>query len=324
MLPVNAISVIIPLYNNAAFIDACLTAIHRCSPSSQIIVVDDASTDGSADIAARYPSTLFRLGQNRGAAYARNFGAKHADSDILFFLDSDILVDADSLERIIEKFTSNHELDALFGSYQKNTAPANYCSQYKNLLHHFTHQISSEEAATFCGGYGAVRRQVFEALNGFDESYRNLEDIEFGYRMFTAGYRIRLEKNLQFTHLKRYTFASLVRSDVFGRAIPWTRLMLNRRIFRSDLNTRWSNCGSVILVYLSLLLLFFPAKPIVWIGIISIFVLLNFPFLSFVHYERGLGFALRTLVMSWLFYFYSGIGLLTGIGSIIFDKVWNK
>lgn len=153
MSSANAISVIIPLYNNAAFIDACLTAIYRCTPSPQIIVVDDASTDGSADIAARYPCTLLRLGQNRGAAYARNLGAKHADSDILFFLDSDILVEADSLERIIEKFAANPELDALFGSYQKNTIPANYCSQYKNLLHHFTHQISSEEAATFCGGY---------------------------------------------------------------------------------------------------------------------------------------------------------------------------
>jgi hypothetical protein len=97
-----------------------------------------------------------------------------------------------------------------------------------------------------------VRREIFRALRGFDESKRALEDIEFGYRLHRAGYRIRLVKDLQFTHLKTYTLTSLVRSDVLNRAIPWTQLMLQHRIFRNDLNTKSNHVASVVVSFLIL------------------------------------------------------------------------
>ena len=80
-------------------------------------------------------------------------------------------------------------------------------SQYRNLLHHFVHQEGNPEASTFWAGCGAVRRAAFDAVAGYDEArFRrpSIEDIELGYRLRRAGYRIRLDRDLQCTHLKRW------------------------------------------------------------------------------------------------------------------------
>lgn len=321
----SSLSLIIPVYNAAATLEACLTSVISSLVPIQVIVVDDGSTDATCSIARRFPCEVLHTNRNTGAAAARNRGARAASGDILFFLDGDMLMERDTAARILEIFRADPSLDALFGSYQKETVPKNFVSVYKNLLHHYTHQNSAPTAATFCSGFGAVRRDVFLELNGFDESQQALEDIEFGYRLYRSGHQIRLIKDLQFTHLKTYTLAGLVRSDMLNRAIPWTRLMLKQHIFRNDLNTKSNNVASVLLAYLLVLaplwVWFIPSG--VWLAgvLLLLFVLANFGFLSFVTRERGLVFGLQCTVMSWFFYLYSGLGLLLGIGSFVRERV---
>jgi len=323
-MPPPTLTVIIPVYNGAASLEMCLDAVMRSSVRPQVIVVDDGSSDGSAEAAAPFPCTVLRMTANRGPAAARNRGAREATGDVLFFLDSDILVEPDTFARVAGIMEKTPELDALFGSYRKDTVPRGFFSQYKNLLHHFTHQAARPDAATFCAGFGAVRRAAFDALGGFDESIRALEDIDFGYRLHAAGRRIRLEKGLQFTHLKRYTLAGLVRSDLFSRAIPWTRLMLTHRIVRNDLNTRPAAAVSVGLSFLIAMLapacLFVPALTLAWLGLWLLLAALNASFLAFVTRERDAWFGLRTVVMSWFFYVYSGIGLLLGVAAHVLAR----
>ena len=214
---------------------------HSNFSAFEVIVVDDRSEDDSVSIARRFPCKVLESRINSGAAAARNLGAREARGDILFFLDADVLVKADTLASIAAVILANPDLTAVFGSYEKATLPDNFLSRYKNLLHHYTHQQSHEDAITFCGGFGAIRREAFNRLRGFDPECRYLEDIEIGYRMKRAGMRVRLLKNLQLTHCKRYTLRSLIRSDFLGRAIPWTRLILETGFARNDLNTRWNN-----------------------------------------------------------------------------------
>jgi hypothetical protein len=90
---------------------------------------------------------------------------------------------------------------------------------------------------------------VFLAANGFDEGYTrpSIEDIELGARLRQAGHRIRLCPEVQATHLKRWTLTSLWRTDIFARAIPWTRLILRQGRLFSDLNLAWhSRLGAVV------------------------------------------------------------------------------
>src|SRR5690606_27450488 len=109
---------------------------------------------------------------------------------------------------------------------------------------HYTHQHAQREAATFCGGFGAIRHDVFLATGGIDECPRFMEDVDLGYRLHLAGHRIRLSPGIQLTHTKRYSLRSLIRADVMQRAVPWTRVMLQRRVFRSDLNLRPNHLAS--------------------------------------------------------------------------------
>lgn len=318
------ITVVIPVRDGEQTIGDCLASVFRAEPApSQVIVVDDGSTDRSAQIAAAFPCSIIHT-ERRGAAAARNAGARAAQNDLLFFLDADIRMSRDTLARIVETLHARPEISAMFGSYQKETIPTNFFSIYKNLLHHYTHQVSAPDAATFCGGYGAVRRSVFRELGGFDETQGALEDIEFGYRMYRAGHRILLDKTLQFTHAKKYTLLGLIQSDVFNRSIPWTQVMLKRRIFRNDLNTQTNNVLSVILVGLiaAMLPLFFVTRASALVLLVAAvgLVLLNLPFYAFVFRERGLFFTLGAVLMNWFNYFYSGIGLLLGLFAYVLER----
>jgi GT2 family glycosyltransferase len=317
------VSLVVPIHNSAATISDCLTAVTKFTTApAQVILIDDGSIDNSAELASRFSFQLVRLEANLGAAAARNRGAALACSQIVFFLDADIVAPPDTIEHLVRIFDTRPDISAVFGSYQKETVPKNFVSDYKNLLHHFTHQTSAENAATFCAGFGAIRREVFEAYGGFNESQLALEDIELGYRLHRAGRPILLDKTLQFTHCKTYSLGSLVVSDVLNRAIPWTQLMLGQRIFRNDLNTKNNNIASVVAAFAlaaaPLWAWWVPAGAIIVLALLAAFIFLNRDFYDFVYRERGAAFLLKTIVINWFGYIYSGIGL--GLGILLYAK----
>jgi GT2 family glycosyltransferase len=248
-------SVIIPVYNSAADLNRCLTALETCERSPfECIVVDDGSDDDSALVAERHGARVIRLPARSGPAVARNRGAAAAGGDLLFFIDADVCVGVSALETI-ERVFSDPGVAAVMGSYDDQPADPGFVSQYKNLSHHYVHQRSQEEASTFWSGCGAVRREVFVELGGFDEGYGQpcIEDIELGYRMRARGHAIRLEKQLLVTHLKRWTLPGLVRTDIFQRGVPWILLMLRDRHMVNDLNLTWHSRVGTVLTYALLL-----------------------------------------------------------------------
>ena len=234
------LSVIIPVHNGGDEFGLCLEALRASSRCpEEIVVADDASTDGSAVLALRYGAQVVCLeGPPHGPAFARNRGAEKARGEILVFLDADVAIHSDALA-LMESYLNHHpEIAAVFGSYDVNPRAGSLVSRYKNLLHHYVHQHSQREASTFWGACGAIRREIFAALGGFDESYARpkIEDIEFGVRLRRAGQRVWLCPDVQVTHLKRWTFSTLLQADIFDRAIPWTRLILRETQLPSELN----------------------------------------------------------------------------------------
>ena len=319
-----AISVVIPVRNGTGTLHACLESVYRSAFSDfEVVVVDDGSVDGTAVVAGSFPCTLLKLPKNSGAATARNIGARGSHGCILFFLDADILIRPKTLGMIVRAFSERPDVDALFGSYTKECVSAGFFSRYKNLLHHYTHQTSNPDAVTFCSGFGAVRREVFFRLGEFDPRWRFMEDIEFGHRLHLRGHRILLYKELQMTHCKRYTLQSLVSSDIIGRAIPWTQLILETRVVRRDLNLQWHNLLSVPLAYLILIsptLLRVGRLRLLLAVLPLLFVAVNCRFLAFAYQEHGLLFAAQSCLMSWFSYLYSGLGLVLGVGSYLRDR----
>jgi hypothetical protein len=203
------------------------------------------------------------------------------------------------------------EIVALFGSYDDTPAKRGLVTVYKNLQHHFVHQNSRREASTFWAGAGAIRRDCFLAQGGFDERYTrpSIEDIELGVRLKRAGYRIWLCPDVQVTHLKRWTFGSLLRADIFYRAVPWTRLILSTDRIPSDLNLDAKSRLSAVAAWAllaSLALGFF--SPWLWLGALAAGVALlalNVGFYRLVAQRAGLGQVPGAFGMHTLYYLYS-------------------
>jgi glycosyltransferase involved in cell wall biosynthesis len=254
-----SVSVIIPAYNAGEYLTQCLDALRASIvPPLEVILVDDGSSDDTrhraqASFGLPFSLRVVTTGGRRGPGFARNLGSKQAAGDILFFLDSDVCVTPETIARIARTFTSDPALDALIGSYDRKPTYWNFLSQYRNLMHAYVHQTGEAQASTFWSGCGAVRREVFLAHGGFDgELYKRpaIEDIELGYRMVLHGRKILLDRELQVTHLKRWSLWSIVRTDILDRGIPWTELILRKHFMPNDLNLRLSQRFSVIVAFL--------------------------------------------------------------------------
>ena len=109
------VSIIVPVYNNARELRECLSALRQSNAASEIIVVDDASTDESASVAAEMGATVHRLARNAGPSAARNHGVRHARADILFFVDADLVVMPGAVDRVLALFDADPTLSAVFG-----------------------------------------------------------------------------------------------------------------------------------------------------------------------------------------------------------------
>lgn len=311
----SRLSVIVPVYNGGSQLEQCLDALLASDFCDyEIIVVDDDSTDGSAAVCRARGIEVFKMAARLGPAAARNHGVARARGNVLLFIDADVVVRPDTLARVSERFNKEKGVSAVFGSYDDTPDAPNFFSQYKNLVHHLVHQQACSQAVTFWAGCGAVRREAFEAVGGFDESNYlrpSIEDIELGYRLSRAGFEIVLDKDIQVKHLKRWTFGSLLRTDIFNRALPWSRLILERGGMINDLNLRVSERVCVMLVgaALTLLLLsYFSTFLFVGgVGLLGMVFVLNLPLYRFFRTRRGTGFAMRSFSVHILYYCYSGL-----------------
>jgi len=308
------VSIIIPVYNGASYLERSFAAIRESTYSSyEIIVVDDCSTDKSLEISRKNGAKVFQMPHQTGPGAARNFGAQNAQGDILFFVDSDVLIRRDTVERVVNDFRTNPDIVALFGSYDQEPAEKNFISQYKNLLHHFVHQQSSIEAVTFWAACGAIRKDVFRAAEGFNENKYNrpcIEDIELGHRIKRLGHRILLDKDLQVKHLKGWSLKTLLKTDIFYRAVPWTMLILESKEMPNELNLQTSQKISAGLVGLIILMLPLSYLQPVLIYLIlfllfAVFVI-NRKFFIFLLQRKGFIFLIPAFAMHLLYYSYSG------------------
>ncbi|MGF1518693.1 MAG: glycosyltransferase family 2 protein [Nodosilinea sp.] len=322
-----SISVIIPVHNGGESFRRCLASLRQSSRQpDEVIVVADGDTDGSWEVAKTFGARVFRYDAAGGPARARNRGAAMAQGDILFFVDADVTLSQDTILSVEAAF-KDVTLAALIGSYDDQPGAANFLSQYKNLFHHYTHQVSSENASTFWGACGAVRAEAFKAVGGFDERYLKpcVEDIELGYRLRQAGYTIRLCKHIQVKHLKCWRPVSLLRAEIFYRALPWTELILSQRQPMNDLNLDRSNRLSVVLSFIALGCLAGGwLSPWLWVVAAASMVgllVINRRVYRFFWHKRGPLFALRVIPWHWLYFIYGGGAFAYGLATHRFQQI---
>lgn len=317
--PANAsISVIVPAFRAAHYLERALPpliALREGGDVAEVIVVDDASGEPSTqETARRLGATVLEMKTNAGPSAARNHAARHSSGDILWFVDADVVAHESGPAKIRAAF-GDGAVGAVFGSYDNNPPEGNFASTYKNLVHRYYHQRAKADSDSFWSGCGAVQRSVFFDVGGFEEACFGrpaVEDVELGYRIRRAGWKIRLSHGLLGTHLKRWTLVDIIRTDIFQRAVPWSNLILSGRGVSDDLNVSMAErlkAAAACLWMLSIAILL--ASGFYWISAVSFSALtllaaaLNAPLFAFFMKERGPWFALRAVLFHQVYYLYS-------------------
>lgn len=191
----TGVSVVIPAYNYARYLpEAIFSVLAQTYTTLELIIVDDGSTDDTADLCARYADPRFRYirQENAGLSAARNTGIHHARHSHVAFLDADDRWEPGFLAAVADEFS---RLDARFA------AVATACSRidtHGELLppprQNFLLQ-GELTVATFClrnrplSSSIVVRRSVFEECGGFDTSLRSSEDRDMWIRLTARGHR---------------------------------------------------------------------------------------------------------------------------------------
>lgn len=308
-------SVIVPAYQAQSTIGACLSGVMMAGfAPDEILVVDDGSTDLSPNIARAFGVRVVANETNLRPAGARNRGVSETDGDVIFFVDADVVIKEGVRDRLEAHFF-DPSVTAAIGSYDDTPSSGSVISDYRNLLHHHVHQQSGGTTQTFWTGIGAVRRADFLAAGGLRGDWENIEDVEFGLRLTASDAKVVLDPAIQGTHLKVWTARSMFQTDLYGRAVPWTKLIQARRISVGTLNTSRRHqiaAGGLVLGAIGLLaaLLWLPMILLAFAGA-STFMAAIWDFFSALRSKRGLGFALRSLPWHALHYVAALLGFIT-------------
>ena len=328
-------SVIMPTVSWTGFVEPCLGAAIEAADrdgDTEILVVFDGVAPPPPEWLMKAGVKVLATGQRRGPANARNLGAAEATGDVLLFLDADVELAPDALNRIRRVFTESPDIVALFGTYDDAPACDGVVSQFRNLLHHHTHVSHAGRAASFWSGCGAMRSAVFMDLGGFDDTYRHpsVEDIELGLRVQAAGGRIVLDPQVRCKHHKSWTLRSMVMTDIFSRAVPWTLLILETHELPATLNLDWGNrlCGAAALITACLL----PVAIVTgtWSAllgapiVLAAMIAMHADFYRLCYRRRGLSFAVAAFALHWLFYLYSTLTFAAVVMAATLRSWWES
>lgn len=186
-------SVIIPTFNGASRIGNCLKALlpQIADRKAEILVIDDGSTDNTAEVAGRYPGVRVISQSNAGPAAARNHGAREAHGEILLFTDDDCVPMPNWLDAMLAPFGDPEVVGAkgVYRTHQKSLAARFVQIEYEDRYRLMTGLPSIDFIDTYSA---AFLRDRFLEMNGYDTSFpvACAEDIELSYRMSARGWKM--------------------------------------------------------------------------------------------------------------------------------------
>lgn len=299
------ISIIIPVHNSESFMPGLMDSIFRTGVEDmEVIIVDDCSTDGTVKIAENYPVNLIRLETNSGPARARNRGVHKAKGDIIFFLDADLVVMDGTIKEVQGYFAQHPSANCVIGICSKEPLNKGFVPKYMALFEYIHLKGSrADTVSVFSPRCGAVRKDFFKKIGGYDETYKgaDVEDFELARRINKED-RIILNREMVVIH-RFANFKPAVR-NYFKRAAMWVHLFIKERQFDNAGPSVPSNGIAAVFAFLSLIaMLFIPfnSKALYYfLSFLLIYLLANLKWLSFMQKEAGLLFAVRALFLNYI------------------------
>jgi glycosyltransferase involved in cell wall biosynthesis len=188
--PLADLTVVIPVRNAERLLPACLASVARAGPS-QIVVVDGNSSDGTLEIARRYPTTVLSDG-GRGLPVARTLGAREAKTKYVALVDADVVLPEGSLARLLEEFRAGGYTALQAGLY--SVGGPGYWG--RALAEHHR----SGRSRNWFGLVATIFERETLLAVGFDQNFVSGEDIELRWRLAQDGRRIGVSSSTVVTH----------------------------------------------------------------------------------------------------------------------------
>ncbi|RCV47901.1 glycosyltransferase family 2 protein [Marinitenerispora sediminis] len=310
------VSVIIPNYNYGRSLAQCVRSVlEQDYANKEIIVVDDCSTDGSAEIARGLGVEVISTGRNSGVAVARNTGVEHASGEILFFLDSDVALTPGAIREAVDQLRDNPGIGAVCGMYEPEPLIRDSLVEECRCLQAYYWRTSSEGSVSFLiSAICALRVEVFHEIGPFNPNLRQTEEVDYGQRL-SQHYEIRLTPAITGFHDDDDRLWPLVRK-IFTRGRLRVPLYARRRKFSKGFETAFRVWASVA-AFLAVVTLPAPlvVGPLGWLlpaaALAAVFAL-DFGMYRYVASARGPLFLLSFAGVQLVFNLTVAVAVLVG------------
>ena len=298
------ISIVIPTYNAERFITPLLESVFRNKiEEMEVVIVDDCSTDDTVETARKYPVNMIQLQKNGGPARARNIGAEAAKGEIIFFLDSDVIVLDGAIKEVRDHFERDPSAKCVIGVCSTEPLNKGFVPAYMAMFE-YIHLIETpgHKVSVFAPRCGAVRKDFFWKIGGYNESYKgaDVEDFELARRINRVD-SIILNPQIRVRH-QFANFKQALRI-YFKRTVMWVHLLFKVKKLDNAGPTSPSNGVAAICAFfsiLSLVLIPFSAFALyLFAFFIIVYVISNMKWWNFMRNEKGLFFALRALLLNY-------------------------
>lgn len=296
------VSIIIPLYNGEDCIRSCLEGVFSQDyPRKQyeVIVVDNNSTDKSADIAREFGVTLLSLPEGNISS-VRNFGASYATGEILGFVDSDCIVANDWIINAV-KILDNNKVAATGSGY---LCPKNATWVEKSWTIETKDDYRYVKFVT--SGNFIVKSSVFKEINGFNENLETCEDADICERIVKMGYKIVNSAKIKNVHLNNHKSIS----QMFLKEIWYGKNMLNT-LKNDPFDKVFIFTILFSLLHVQLLIALLITKySLLFYSMISIFLLLIIATVNRILVSQKYRMLFNTMVLYYIYFLARSLSLL--------------
>lgn len=308
-----SLSIVVPVFNSRLLLPDCLEAIIKSiSPKDELIVVDDASTDLSYEIAEKFTTKTYQLKENQGPSTARNIGMEKAVGDIVIFIDSDVEVSREVIENIREFFEKDKTTQTLTINVSPKDLKLGFWSDYKNLYMNFVISRAPTVSNYVYGACCATRRT---SAISWPTELRRTEDSLWGLQQVRLGLKVLCRKDIQIIHRKKYDLFILINNDFniasafaenFLRQKRWKTLYSNEAFGHTAKTQKLSVILATSILFISLI------TPTVSGALLVFWLVLNLRFWIFLFHKRGTLFVLRSIIWTFLDHLIYAGGILNG------------
>ncbi|TNF54414.1 glycosyltransferase [bacterium] len=300
------LSIVIPTYNASKFMPNLLDSIFRQAVDDvEVVIVDDCSTDNTVQVVKQYPVRVIQMEKNGGPARARNRGVEAALGDIIFFLDSDVVLLDGAVREVNDYFMKNPSSQCVIGICATEPLNKGFVPKYMAMFE-YIHLLGTpgNKVSVFAPRCGAIKKDFFQKIGGYDESYKgaDVEDFELARRINRED-NIVLNPKILVKHQFVNNFQEAV-SNYFKRAVMWIQLFLKDKQLDNAGPTTPSNGIAALCAFFSFVSLFFipflPVAKYVFVFLFLVFLFSNVRWLNFMRNEAGLFFMIKALFLNYI------------------------